>query len=276
MDIAVRPIEADEIDSVPLRCWPDRKAIAKLFARQGTIGMAAWDGNHCVAQLHCYRIEHTDDIFSVWPRWNRPWWGEKLQTGEVQLHFPVWCHACCHVGRTLETLHDELLQHVLRFAKRAEWDADRTHADISELDAVFLSKSEVEEMMGELKDSARHNFRTEAPEYRGRGIGTALCNESLRWAKAHGYACVVGMGAPRDMPECASHSGHLPWTTYARIGFSDRALFLGNGEIPEPMHPPCRQEIQNALASGLSAADVTDRMMVSDLNGAQTSVPGDA
>jgi hypothetical protein len=55
MDFVVRPITPDEIDRVPLRCWPDHDAMAKLFASQETIGMAAWDGNPCVAQLHCYR-----------------------------------------------------------------------------------------------------------------------------------------------------------------------------------------------------------------------------
>ena len=56
IDITVRPISPEEIDRVPLRCWPDREAIRKLFTRQETIGMAAWDGERCVAQLHCYRV----------------------------------------------------------------------------------------------------------------------------------------------------------------------------------------------------------------------------
>ena len=271
MDIAIRPIAPDEIDRVPLRCWPDREAIAKLFTAQETIGMAAWDGNRCIAQLHCYRIEHPDDILSAWPKWNRPWWVEKVQTGEVQLHFPAWCHACCHVGRTLQALREELLSLVQRLAEQTGWDVDSLHKKLNSLDAVFLRRDEVEEMVGELRTSGRLTFKTEAPEYRGRGIGTAMCVESIRWAKDHDYAVIVGTGVPSGIPEAAAHAGALPWTTYAKLGFRDRLL-----QLVDMDHTPVRQAKEIALKAGRAQEDVCDRMMVLDLKGAQPSVPGDA
>lgn len=260
MNIVVRPITPDEIDRVPLRCWPDRDAIANLFASQETIGMAAWDGNRCVAQLHCYRIDRPDNFVSGWPRWNRPWWAECVQMGEVQLHFPAWCHACCHVGRTLQTAHEELLSLVLRIAEQTEWSVDSLHEKLNSLDAVFLSRGEVENVVRELCTSKRQSFDTEAPEYRGHGIGTAMCQESVSWAKNHGCAVVVGTGVPSGIPEAANHAGALPWTTYARLGFRNILLQLVMDD-----HPPVRQAKETALKSGRSEEDICDRMMVLDV-----------
>lgn len=62
MAITLRPITADEIDRISPRCWPEREAIARLFRRQEAIGMAAWDGERYVAQLHCYSVEAIDDL----------------------------------------------------------------------------------------------------------------------------------------------------------------------------------------------------------------------
>jgi len=263
MDIAVRPIAPDEIDRVPLRCWPDREAIAELFARQETIGMAAWDGARCVAQLHCYRIEHADDILSTWPKWNRPWWTEGVHAGEVQLRLPAWCHACCHVGRTLETLREELLSLARRLADREEWNVDRVHTGLNSFDAVFLSRDEVEDMVRELRVSKRQSFNTEAPDYRGHGIGTAMCQESIRWAKDHGCATVAAGSVPSGIPEAAAHAGALPWTTYARLGFHTKLMKLVDTD-----HPPVRQAKEAVLAAGRPKEDICNRMMVLDVEGA--------
>jgi hypothetical protein len=40
--ITVPPIEPEELDRIVLRCWPDRETLDRLFAKQGTIGMAAF------------------------------------------------------------------------------------------------------------------------------------------------------------------------------------------------------------------------------------------
>ena len=150
MDFTVRPITPDEIDRIPLRCWPDRDTLAKLFMSQESIGMAAWDGNRCIAQLHCYRIDCPDGLVSNWPAWNRPWWTESVQKSEVNLQFPAWCHACFHVGRTLQTAQEEVLELVHRFAQQSEWDVDRIHEKLNLFDAVYLSRKEVENAVHEL------------------------------------------------------------------------------------------------------------------------------
>jgi GNAT superfamily N-acetyltransferase len=260
MGITIRPIIKDEIDRVPLRCWPDRQEIINLFERQGTIGMAAWENEQCVAQLHCYRIECPDDISSIWPKWNRPWWAEKLISGEIQLKFPAWCHACCHVGRTLETVHDELLSLVLRFAEEAEWNVDRLHKKLNSLDGVFLDRERLEEMVCELHDSKRRTFKTEALEYRRRGIGTALFEESIRWARHHGYATIVASAVPRDIPDAMNHAGTLPWTTFARLGFHQHYIQLVDME-----HNPFLQEKESILKAE-GTKDIYDRMMLLELN----------
>ena len=222
--------------------------------------MAAWDGDRCVAQLHCYRVDCPDNFVSDWPRWNRPWWVESVQTSEVHLQFPAWCHACFHVGRTLQTDHEEFLALVQRFAQQTEWNVDSIHEKLNSLDAVYLSRDEVKNAVRELCTSKHQSFNTEAPEYRGHGIGTAMCQESISWAKGNGCAVVVGTGVPSGILEAANHTGALPWTTYARLGFLSKRLQLVMDD-----HFPVRQAKETALKSGQSEEDICDRMMVLDV-----------
>jgi len=115
--IIVRPIASDELDRITLRCWPGRDVLDRLFSEQGTIGMAAWEDGKCVAQLHCYQIVLPQG--TGWESsWGANWWSgevddptdyvftDRLRWGpgktDLGLTGAVWCHACCHVGRTLE------------------------------------------------------------------------------------------------------------------------------------------------------------------------------
>ena len=222
--ITIRAIAEAELDHMVLRCWPDRETVDRLLAEQGTIGMAAWEGDKNVAQLHCYRVASPEERNRLWPDWNE-WWtaGERVFTGgqwgplksELGLSGPIWCHACFHVGRTLES--------------------------------------------PESND----------PRYLGQGIGTALCKESIRWAKSQGYAGVVAPAAADGLFEFARWSGHLPWTTYAKLGF--RAYTVPpeeTGELPGwirgEIHEPIATEIKKALESR-PVNELLERIMVLDL-----------
>jgi len=85
--IAVRPIRREELGKVFLRCFPDGGRIETMFKTQEVIGMAAWDGDKCIAQQHCYRL--------ILPNGS-------ADNGCLGISGPVWCHACCHVGRSIE------------------------------------------------------------------------------------------------------------------------------------------------------------------------------
>ena len=106
--IEIRPIGRDELDRIPLRCWSDAAAIERLFQRQETIGFAAWDGDVCVGQLHCYRFElpecRVDDVHEAYNRVPECWpltcplaAAPRALAG---LAGPVWGHSCYHVGLT--------------------------------------------------------------------------------------------------------------------------------------------------------------------------------
>jgi len=231
--ITVRAITLAELDRIVLRCWPDRRTLDRLFAEQGTIGMAAWDGDKNVAQLHCYRVtvpdgkewkaaEHgamggsmganwwteSDRVFEGWGQWGP-------RKSALGLSGPIWCHACFHVGRTLE-------------------------------------------------DPEANN-----PRYLGQGIGTALCKESIRWAKEHDYAAVVAPGAADGLVEFARWYGHLPWTTYAKLGFRGYPVPPDQtGELPGwakgEVHEPIASEISSALQSR-PVNELLERVMVLEL-----------
>ena len=101
--LVTRPIEPADLDRIVLRCWPDKPTLDRLFAEQGTIGMAAWEGDTCVGLLHCYRVDLPDGMNDDWPTWNNWWTGDldPIAAG-LELTGTAWCHACCHVGRTLD------------------------------------------------------------------------------------------------------------------------------------------------------------------------------
>jgi GNAT superfamily N-acetyltransferase len=101
--IDVRPIQRDELGKVLLRCLPDGGRIETMFRTQGTIGMAAWDSDTCVAQLHGYRLVLPGGSADLWPDWSRPHYIDDILNGSLDITGPVWCHACCHVGRSIES-----------------------------------------------------------------------------------------------------------------------------------------------------------------------------
>jgi GNAT superfamily N-acetyltransferase len=233
--IAVRPIQSSELDRIVLRCWPERETLHRLFTTQGTIGMAAWEDERNVAQLHCYRTTApdgtewggedgpmggamganwwtgTDRVFQGWGQWGP-------RKADLGLSGPIWCHACFHVGRT--------------------------PAEPEEND----------------------------PRYLGQGIGTALCKASVQWAREHGYVAVVAPGSPEGVPEFSSWYGHLPWTTYARLGFRDYPVPPEQtSELPGwatgSVHEPIASEIKQAL-EGRPLHEILERVMVLDLRDA--------
>jgi GNAT superfamily N-acetyltransferase len=231
--VEVRPIERGELDRVVLRCWPEREVLDRLFEEQGTIGMAAWEGEKCVGQLHCYRIILPEG--TGWEsKWGANWWSgevddptdyvftDRLRWGpgktDLELRGAVWCHACSHVGRTLEAA---------------------TQSDDPD------------------------------PRYFGRGIGTALCRASVAWAREHGYVAVLARGVPEGLREFAVWAGALPWTTYARLGFrevdpvgeGDELPLWAQGDCP----PEVMEEVRAALAAGRPAREFHERLMVLEL-----------
>ena len=105
------------------------------------------------------------------------------------------------------------------------------------------------------------------PGYFGRGIGTELCRESVRWAREHGYVAVAAPGAPAGLVEFARWYGHMPWTTYAKLGFepihvppeeSEETPGWLRGEV----HSPIREEIGEALSLGRPTRELLERFVL--------------
>jgi GNAT superfamily N-acetyltransferase len=264
--IAVRPIERADLDRLPLRCWPDRATLDRLFAEQGTIGMAAWEGDCCVAQLHCYRTTLPDGECPDWPAWNN-WWSDACRAAVQDRAGVAWCHACLHVGRTLETCRQEMLALVNRFAQKHDWDVGQTTDALNALDGVSIERHEVSEAMRELRASGQTSFETVDTRCQGRGTGTALLQASVGWAKEKGYAAVLAMGAPRNLFAYAQWSGHMPWSTYARLGFEGIPV-EEEDEMPawtEIAPPEVAAQVQAALAAGRPVPALHERLMSLDL-----------
>ena len=212
--IRVSPIRREELGRVLLRCLPDGYRVEKLFKTQETVGFGAWDGDQCVAQLHCYRLMLPRGSTDLWPAWSRPSYVEDLLEGCLGISGPVWCHACFHVGRSIESFAD-----------------------------------------------------SDAPDsrYFGRGIGTALAQASVQWAREHGYEAVIAPGTPEGLFTFSVLAGGLPWTTYQKLGFTDET-FETDDELPDWAQGSgpsgIMKEVEAALAAGRPKRDFHSRLMV--------------
>jgi GNAT superfamily N-acetyltransferase len=101
--IDVSPIRRGDLGNVLIRCLPDGYRIEMLFKTQEIIGFSAWDGENCIAQLHCYRLILPHGSADLWPAWSRPSYVDGVLNGCLGISGPVWCHACFHVGRSIES-----------------------------------------------------------------------------------------------------------------------------------------------------------------------------
>ena len=218
--IVIRPALVSQMHDIPWRCWgEDAGLLRNLFVAQETIGIAAWEGERCVGVLHTFRVALPTSV-------------EHLP--DPRLHYVIkadfeglaWCHACFHVGRTLENHAQEV---AARGTMPTIWDGT---------DQRYFS----------------------------RGIGTALLRESIHWARMHGYQAVIGPAAPSGLFNYCVWNGMLPYTTYGRLGFEavrmpqegDPLPAWARGDAP----PEVLLEARAALRGGRPPHTLNDRVMI--------------
>ena len=218
--IEISPIRREDLGKVLIRCLPDGYRLEKLFKTQEIIGIGAWDGDKCIGQLHCYRLILPHGSADLWPAWSRPSYVEGILNGCLGISGPVWCHACFHVGRSIES-----------FAHSDDPDS----------------------------------------RYFGRGIGTALAQVSVHWAKEHDYEAVIAPGAPDGLFSFSVLAGGLPWSTYQTLGFTDETFETDN-DLPEwakgNAPPELMKDVEAALATGRPKREFHSKLMVLRLKNA--------
>jgi GNAT superfamily N-acetyltransferase len=206
-EFAIRPIESADLDHVAGACWESREIQNRLLGQQQILGMAAWQGGRCIAQLHCYQVrlpQWDDSSFPGYGRsrpvsWPLGWPLLAAREKGLTIGGPVWGHACFHVG--------------------------------------FVGPE----------------ARSADPAFFGRGIGTALCQASVEWAREHGYAAVLAHGGPKSVTEYNPWMGCLPWTTYAAMGFECIAQEEDGRRLPWWAKGEARPEVMRQVQE-LSAA----------------------
>lgn len=101
--IEISPIRRGDLGKVLVRCLPDGYRIEMLFKTQEIVGFGAWDSEKCIAQSHCYRLTLPHGFADRWPAWSRPSHVDGILRGCLDISGPVWCHACFHIGRSIES-----------------------------------------------------------------------------------------------------------------------------------------------------------------------------
>lgn len=109
--IQIRPITRANLSAVPGKCWEGPASQERLIQAQEILGMAAWDGDKCVGQLHCYRVmppQWDNENFPSYGRrdpkaWPLGWPLQVAMKHDPVLRGPIWGHGCFHVGVTLAT-----------------------------------------------------------------------------------------------------------------------------------------------------------------------------
>ena len=102
--------------------------------------------------------------------------------------------------------------------------------------------------------------------YFGRGIGTALCEASVAWAREAGYAAVLAHGGTKAAPEYNVWMGCLPWTTYDRLGFECVAMEEDGLRLPwwadGKASPEVMRQVQEHLDAGGQPGPLCARAMI--------------
>lgn len=107
-------------------------------------------------------------------------------------------------------------------------------------------------------------------DYFGQGIGKALLDASINWAKEHKYAGIIAHGGSKSVLEYNVVMGCLPWTSYEQVGFEVRAL-EGDG-VSMPWWATAtehswgdailKEQITKALTNRDGLLDICARLMV--------------
>jgi GNAT superfamily N-acetyltransferase len=101
--------------------------------------------------------------------------------------------------------------------------------------------------------------------YFGKGIGTALCQASIEWARSHGYAAILAHGGTKAAPAYNTWMGCLPWTAYARLGFESIAQEEDGKQLPwwaKEAPPNVMQQVNDAISSGKRLDELCARVML--------------
>jgi GNAT superfamily N-acetyltransferase len=103
------------------------------------------------------------------------------------------------------------------------------------------------------------------PDYFRRGIGTALLEASVAWARDHDYAGIIAHGGPSIVPAYNLMMGCLPWTSYAKLGFETAAYEEDAEKLPwwvETKGEEIKAQVDRILAEGRELTDIVARLMV--------------
>ena len=103
------------------------------------------------------------------------------------------------------------------------------------------------------------------PDYFRRGIGTALLEASVAWARNHKYAGIIAHGGSRIISAYNVMMGCLPWTSYEKLGFETKAFEEDGLRLPwwvETKGETIKAQVDQALSRGREITDVAARLMV--------------
>ena len=108
------------------------------------------------------------------------------------------------------------------------------------------------------------------PSYFGKGIGRALCQEALTFARKSSLSAILAHGAPHQIRSYAVWAGQLPTTAYQKLGFRtlQRVPYSQRHERTDVWDCPpfVHEEIERVLADDLPEEQIACSLVAKEFS----------
>ena len=111
-------------------------------------------------------------------------------------------------------------------------------------------------------------FSDPNPEYFRKGIGSALVQEAIKWAKIKGYKGIIAQGGSTLVPQYNTIMGCMPWKVYQKLGFRIAVLEEDGKKPPwwvETWADYVKETVQASISKGSNYSEISAKLMVLQL-----------
>lgn len=102
-------------------------------------------------------------------------------------------------------------------------------------------------------------------EYFRKGIGNALLDAAIKWAKENGYAAIIAHGGTPELPLYNIWMGCMPYTSYQKRSFECYSKEEDGMKLPwwkDIDYPEFTETLRETIKQGITANELCARAMI--------------